>query len=278
MNINKNIGIIIVTYNPNLSDFQKNLSQILNLNQEIVIIDNGSTEKITAYLRKKAQDNLYLNYKLLQSNKGIGFAQNEGISFFNNNPKIKYILFLDQDSYIDVKNLIKLKNDLSKLVKKDPKNIMIGPTQDYEEKVVGVQECDKLISSGSLVYKDAFNDIGKFRSDFFIDYVDYEWCWRAKHLGYKIYKTSEAKMHHETTGVRRYHQHTVDPIFRLYYIFRNSTYLMLYEKIPLKSKLNIFFRNNGKLLFQFFLEDKNKRVKKCLNGILDGVAQNLGKK
>ena len=277
MNVRKNIGIVLVTYNPNLTDFKRNLSQILLLNQEIMIIDNGSTKKVTSYLKEKARKNLNLNYKLLEDNKGIGFAQNEGIKFFISRSNIKYILFLDQDSYINSENLAKLENALSILIKKDTKNIMIGPKQDYEQNIVGVQECDELISSGSLVSKVAFNAVGKLRSDFFIDYVDYEWCWRAKRLGYKIYKTSEVKMQHETTGVVRYHHHTVDPVFRLYYIFRNSTYLMLYERIPWKVKINIFIRNNGKFIFQFFLKNKGIRIKTCVNGILDGVNQNLGR-
>ncbi|END16895.1 putative rhamnosyltransferase domain protein, partial [Escherichia coli P0301867.8] len=35
------------------------------------------------------------------------------------------------------------------------------------------------MSSGSLTKVDVFKKIGLFDEDLFIDYVDYEWGWRA---------------------------------------------------------------------------------------------------
>lgn len=38
-----NVGIIIVTYKPNIHDFTKNILDILKLQQDICVVDNGSS-------------------------------------------------------------------------------------------------------------------------------------------------------------------------------------------------------------------------------------------
>lgn len=52
---------------------------------------------------------------------------------------------------------------------------MIGPAQDYDNLSKSIEETSLLISSGSLVLKNAFDKIGNFKEEFFIDYIDYEW-------------------------------------------------------------------------------------------------------
>ena len=52
------------------------------------------------------------------------------------------------------------------------------------------------ISSGSLIRKEVFEEVGLMNEDLFIDFVDNELCWRAKFFGYKIFISSRAKMNH----------------------------------------------------------------------------------
>lgn len=266
------IGAIIVIYNPDLTDFKRNLLKILDLNIFTLIIDNGSSEAVKGLIQKNKRKNL--GYISLGTNRGIAYAQNKGIDFFRNR-KEQLLLFLDQDSYIDSVNLSKLESVFRSIIKKDDNAVAIGPAQSYDSLDSDVEQCTELISSGSLVKKAAFREIGKYRSDFFIDYVDYEWVWRALQKGFTIYKTRLAEMVHETEGVQRYHGHTVDPIFRLYYIFRNSTYLVLYQKISWRIKLKLIIRNGGKLVFQSLLPNKKDRVKRALIGIHDGMTAKL---
>lgn len=152
---------------------------------------------------------------------------------------------------------------------------MIGPAQDYDNLSNSIEETSLLINSGSLVLKNAFNKIGRFKEEFFIDYIDYERVWRVQRLGYKFFKTDKVMMHHQTEGVPRFHGHTIYPIFRLYYIYRNSVYLLLYEKIGVRKKLRLFIRNFEKLIFQMNLPHSNKRIKVCFRGIYDGARKKL---
>lgn len=269
----KDVGVIVVTYNPNMEDFKKNIKRIIDLHYSILIIDNGSNKQLKDFLGQ-ISTNTNLNVVFLQKNRGIGCAQNVGINYFMQK-NVNYLLFMDQDSFIDRENLLKLKNILEELRAKDKKCIAVGPAQENEFLENNVEETSWLISSGSLIAKETFKKIGNFKEEFFIDYIDYEWIWRAKKLGYKVYKTRLAHMQHETMGVQRKYGHTIDPEFRLYYIFRNSIYLTLYEKIDWKIKENLVIKNSGKLLFQVLLPNRKSRLKTCWYGIRDGIRKKL---
>src|SRR5262249_23546736 len=65
-------------------------------------------------------------------------------------------------------------------------------------KPVGAAEAVRyVITSGSLIDLDAFRQIGPFRSDFFIDAIDTEWCFRAWHSGYSCWVLHGATMLHK---------------------------------------------------------------------------------
>lgn len=53
-----------------------------------------------------------------------------------------------------------------------------------------------LITSGSLVSLQALAHIGPMRSDYFIDNVDLEWCFRAVSKGYALYGSEHASLLH----------------------------------------------------------------------------------
>jgi rhamnosyltransferase len=50
-----------------------------------------------------------------------------------------------------------------------------------------VWEVDHVIASGCLIPATALQAVGWMREDFFIDWVDTEWCLRARDRGYRIY-------------------------------------------------------------------------------------------
>lgn len=52
MAVINDIGIIIVTYNPDLKDFQKNIFRLIDLKRRILIVDNGSSFECIMYLKK----------------------------------------------------------------------------------------------------------------------------------------------------------------------------------------------------------------------------------
>ena len=60
----------------------------------------------------------------------------------------------------------------------------------------GARAVRYIITSGSLVCLEAFRNIGPFRSDFFIDMVDVEWCFRARSKGYSCWCADDLTVEH----------------------------------------------------------------------------------
>ncbi len=91
----------------------------------------------------------------------------------------------------------------------------------------GVRPMLTVITSGSLVSLSAYEEVGPFRDDLFIDQVDNEFCLRLHRMGYQILMAGDIVLHH-TVGSLTIHKvlgaevytsnHT--PI-RKYYIVRN---------------------------------------------------------
>jgi len=93
-------------------------------------------------------------------------------------------------------------------------------------------EVESVITSGSLINLSTLDRIGGFRDEFFIDYVDSEFCFRARALGYRVAKTRKALMSHAIgastshaiLGIRKWTtNHSAD---RRYYMARNDTIML----------------------------------------------------
>lgn len=260
----KKTSVIIVTYNPQINDFLKNLKEVCRYQAKVVVIDNHSDLEIRESLKKISNERI--EYLELPSNKGIGYAQNVGI---NKEKDSDYYLFLDQDSYLKKDQFEKLLNEFQMIEKSDPHIAALGANTsgspvDNEK----YRNSDKVISSGSIISKKALNYIGLMKEEFFIDFIDYEWCWRAIQKGWHVYQSVDVSISHETTGINSKNGHTVDPVFRLFYIYRNATYIIFHEKIKAKYKINMIIRLGGKLLFQVQLKGSKTRLKECLEELL----------
>jgi rhamnosyltransferase len=96
----------------------------------------------------------------------------------------------------------------------------------------GWEEVESVITSGSLIPLAVHAAVGPFRDEFFIDYVDSEYCFRARAKGYRVIRTTQPLMSH-TIGAPTRHtvfgvskwttNHSPD---RRYYIARNDTVML----------------------------------------------------
>ena len=87
-------------------------------------------------------------------------------------------------------------------------------------------EADFLITSGCLVPLAAYEAVGAFDENLFVDFIDMEWCFRAQALGYKSYGICSAVMPHELgigVGGSAFGMTVLDysPV-RRYYFARNT--------------------------------------------------------
>lgn len=89
-----------------------------------------------------------------------------------------------------------------------------------------------VIASGSLIHREVFDAIGLMAEGFFIDYVDHEFCLRARTHGYEIMVVGDAALLHRQGNKSRHRLlgvHVVTPNYpplRRYYIFRNRMFVL----------------------------------------------------
>lgn len=90
-----------------------------------------------------------------------------------------------------------------------------------------------VITSGSLVDLNAFRAVGKFRSDYFMDSIDTEWCFRAWSRGHSCWYLPSVVMEHTIgAGVLMGRYPRQSPM-RMYSWFRNQVVTITLPHVPM---------------------------------------------
>ena len=261
------VAAIIVLFHPNQLLLRRLLDSVESQVAHIIIVDN--TPKFSLQDLKCIPESC--SYYSLGENLGIAEAQNFGIK------KAllldaSHILLLDQDSFLPKDMVPSLLRAESDLLKRSQKVGAIGPAfvdektgalaklvrhkgfsvERFRPKLNEINEVDYIIASGSLIRLDVIARVGFMWSELFIDWVDVEWCLRAKKKGFRIFVDGSTIMHHsigdEMTnfGGRDINLHSD---FRNYFIVRNSAYLSAHSDLPINWRLIQFFKVPAYILF-----------------------------
>ena len=279
------LSIVIVLFHP--SDGQMTHIKELAHHYRVIAVDNTpDNTSFSSYF----SDVPNVTYIVLGENLGIACAQNIGIRRACEGGAA-YVVFFDQDSDVCPKLVGSLLDSYLRLASTGEKVAAIGPLiinkdtgQPYKHRAdlrERYSETGFVISSGSIVAMDTFAAIGLMMEGLFIDYVDSEWCWRARNRGYKSFIDTTLHMPHKVGENERkvlgFPVLCAKP-FRYYYVYRNI--LLLYRKrhVPwvwkAKSFVRYFFclfylpitaRGNGWEIFGFMLK-----------GICDGARGRTG--
>jgi rhamnosyltransferase len=253
--VNCNIVAIVVTFNPDFDQLKKTIDGIIKQVAYCIIVDNGNTVFPFQY------NNLIIIS--LGCNQGIAYAQNKGIKYAFL-LGASYILFSDQDTEYPedfIKNIFsvynsllpKYKNNVALLApvfydirKKAKSFIMLTKFSYTNNHSLPYIHTAQAISSGSFVAVEALKKIGLMNERLFIDYVDFEWCWRATGLGYKIFTVPQIVIKHSLghdTKIICGKTVTIRNNMRYFYMIRNafflslhSPYLKFHEKILLAKR------------------------------------------
>ena len=280
---------VIVSYNPNLRNLIELISHLNKQNVNAVVVDNNSNFVFE-------ENEVGCKVINLKENLGIAVAQNKGLEYVKNNNG-DYVVFFDQDSSIPNDYILNLMSDYQFLINQGIKVGAIGPRFIDERfgfyyktvnmsqygfrekidvsKITQPEPSTLLISSGSLVSVDVLKDIGFMRENYFIDYVDTEWCIRAASLGYKNYVSAQAVMQH-TIGDNvlqfKYFNVPVHSPFRRYYRVRNAYYMYREPHVPkLLALREILFNFIHQLILILFLSKKSEYIKSYAKGVKDGL-------
>jgi rhamnosyltransferase len=212
-------------------------------------------------------------------NKGIAKALNIGIQIAVEN-KIDHILLFDQDS-TPSQNLVD--GLLNALFRFGDDAVIIGPTH-VDDQVVDMQ-ISPVISSSATSFEEvsclptsgiAFklaNNISSFNFDerLFLDLVDFDWCWRLRSAGWRIFRARNIKMLHRLGEAEKsilglnYH---IPATYRHYYQFRDTLNLVLRKYVPLRAKLRLAGILPIKFFFYpFVLDSGRERLKWMIYGV-----------
>ena len=283
--------VIVVTYEPELNNLKRLTQCAQNAGFTAIVVDNS--EKCPVEPKDIGEDAQIVH---MHGNAGIAAAQNAGIRRAKE-LGTRILGFFDQDSDADEKLLETLENALGMLgdcvaaplaVEKDtleeypvqrlnrfglPKDVFVK-----EEKTP--QQVDLVISSGTMTTVDVFEKTGLFDEDFFIDFVDVEWCLRCKKAGVPVYVVPDAVLLHKignadvTVGDKKILVHSP---MRTYYKVRNS-FLLFYKKagvlFTIRQILPAILHN---FLLIFSGKDKGAYCKYYFLGIFHGILGIRGK-
>jgi rhamnosyltransferase len=211
---------VIVTYYPEQAPFIDLLKRMEPQVEHVVIVDNTPWDNDDAYrcLRASELDLSRISLTRLGMNCGIAAALNVGIRAALDDG-YDFVLLSDQDSKPSPEMVQHLLRAYAGLAAAGVKVAAIGPTfidqntgntfpfQVDEDgslfykfqapsESAPLLEVLTLITSGSLIPGQVLSRVGLMREDFFIDFVDTEWCHRARSLDYRLYGTGLALMQH----------------------------------------------------------------------------------
>ena len=249
---------VVVTYRPDLDLLAQVLDSVCPQVDRVLVFDNASTDPgLRQLLVQPRWPNLEAIYSV--SNLGVAAAVNRAAAHARGNG-YKQLLVLDQDSLLAADMVAHLQHALSapaagtgrpvaavgpvfvdRRTGQAAPFVRIGPLFNRKLAVApGEQvECDFLISSGSLLPLSVLDSVGGMDESLFIDNVDLEWSFRARHQGYRLLGVGNARMVHAigdrvypvTLFGRRLSFSLHGPV-RLYYMTRNRLLLYVRPQTP----------------------------------------------
>jgi len=282
---------IIVTFYPNLERLSRLIMTLHSSKLKIIIVDNTPIPLDIALLP-------YCNVIRLGENYGIAHAQNIGIQVARKEGA-RILVFFDQDSSIETGMIGQLTSHLNPDQPKvigaqytDERNAADSPFYKlnrlgYPNKIFtnGRLEpfsVDVRISSGTAITAVTFDVVGFMDVGLFLDYVDIEWCLRARAHGVPILVDPLSSMRH-SIGVKTFRKgglHIfVDSPTRTYYRMRNSILLARKRDVPfLFAAKEIMSEVIHQFLQIIFVEDRLARFKAYILGIWHGLCGVSGRK
>lgn len=289
------VSVVYVSYKSDIDLLKQSVKSIIDQVKKIYIVDNtpNGDERLNIFLNYK--DKLEIVY--LRDNLGIAFAQNVGIKLSIEHDNVNYIMLSDQDtlypqSYIKDMLLVFNNNDNVAAVAPKFKDEMktssdgfIVPHPVFFKQVHpdnGKIELMQAIASGKILNANFLTNIGLMKEELFIDWVDLEWCWRARFNGYKIIGNADVTIHHRLGDCSvniGYKEVNLRSYIRHYYITRNAFYLSLYSKELDKIHKVILFLKAFRYVvgYPILSKPRLKNLKGVLLGFYHGIIGRLGK-
>ncbi len=292
------VNAVIVTYKPDFKQIIRTIESLESQINKIFVVDNTPHEEINTkfYKEYKNINPAKIEIISLKKNMGIALAQNIGIKAALDN-RCNYILLSDQDT-IYPNNYINKMIGLYKELENGNSICSISPAfYDCNKKIVNdfiikrslfikrskrkdnVVDAFEVIASGQIIKTEALLLIGLMDENLFIDWVDSEWCWRAKNKGFRIIGHYGITIKH-TLGNITVNNRILRSSERYYYMTRNGIFLAINNKnISIACRFGIVVKVI-EYIVAYTLLNKPRLVNftTMLQGVYDGLKKNMGRR
>lgn len=223
-NIHK-IYAVVVWYHPTAQETER-IRLYEHDVEGVIVVDNSETDN--RHLLADRPDIIYLPQC---RNTGIGRALNIGCREAMHRGA-EWVLTMDQDSRWDQQSVTQYIHEAEQYA--DLAQVAIfSPFHDCDSHPEkhhrnGQYESRQVVMcSGNLLRLQAWQAVGGFNEDFFIDYVDDEICCHVRQNGWQVIRINDILLTHSlgngarTVGLTR-HVYVAHPAWRYYYIARNA--------------------------------------------------------
>jgi len=289
-------SIIVLNYQGE-KIIQKTLDSLLQIDYpkdkyEVIIMDNGSTDKSAEILTKYQISNNKLQIKskfqIINLPKNIGFSRGNNVGI--QKAKGTDIVLLNNDCVVDknwLKELVAVAEKDETIFAVNPK-VYLGNTnkiqnagirifkngyaqdrgaapknniQDYEKDTGQYDkqvEVDAVCAVASLYRKSVFDKIGLFDETFFLYYEDVEISKRATKFGFKLMYAPKAIAHHQHSATTN----ELSPLF-MYHSEKGRLLFLLYC-FPLftflKELIMFGIKAKGRFIIRLFSQPKSSSL------------------
>ena len=214
--------------------------------------------------------------KLIPQDKNYGIAHALNILMMYAKEKgVPWVLTLDQDTEISTDSINKMflhtKEEVGVICPVCRERGGHRPIKTDGETEF-VEEC---ITAGQLTSVEAWEAVGGYDERLFIDFVDFDFCWRLAEKDIKILRVNEAKMIQEVGQLKEIRffnrfiyvrNHSPQ---RFYYITRNRIYCLKKLKNKKKYKKELIQLYSQTLKTLLFESDRIEKLHMLRKGIID---------
>ena len=231
----KNVKVSIIILSFNTKELLRNCLESLKDNQEIIVVDNGSTDGSPQMVEGE-----FPKVKLIKNQKNLGFgagnnqalrqAQGEYILLLNsdtlvkNNAPLKMAEFLAKHPGVGVVGCKLLNPDGGPQPSAGPfPNLWVSAIMLFAEHWLGdlvrssfaqTKEVDWVMGAALMIRREVIKKAGLMDEGIFMYMDEVEWCYRIKKAGFKVMFYPGAEIVHLFTGSSKTGRQ--DPILNIY--------------------------------------------------------------
>lgn len=273
------IAVAVVLYHPSDSDLD-NVTDMATWGVNVVAVVNAISDAQRAKLPSGPGVSLIVN----SGNLGLARALNQAVGTAID-AGAHFVLMLDQDSRPTVDMLDRLATAAAAIEAEGRALACVAPllrdlkavTEDNGETVDTVTG-STFATSGTMLTRRAWQEVGPMWEPLFIDGIDHEWCFRARAAGFETVLVPSAVMTHDMGEAAINIMGRFRPVHRSpvrhYFIVRNTLWLAGKRHIPIRWRLSELAKLAYRVpSYVVFSTDKPQTARNITAAIVDGVSR-----